>query len=42
MVQIAAEQDPEKVLELAKQLNKMLEEKERRLGILSNLDPEPL
>ena len=31
---IASEQDPDKVLVLAKQLNEMLEEKERRLGIL--------
>ena len=38
--QIASEQDPDKVLELAKQLNQMLEEKERRLGILPKLDSE--
>ena len=38
--QIASEQDPEKVLELAKQLNQTLEEKERRLGLLPKLDPE--
>jgi hypothetical protein len=31
---IVKEQDPERLLELVKQLNAMLEEKERRLGIL--------
>jgi hypothetical protein len=32
--QVANEQDPDKVLELVKKLNEMLEEKEKRLGIL--------
>jgi hypothetical protein len=32
--QIAVEQDPKKLLELAKELNDLLEAKERRLGIL--------
>jgi hypothetical protein len=30
----AEEQDPQKLLELVKQINDLLEEKERRLGIL--------
>ena len=32
--QAAAEQDGEKLLELVKQINELLEEKERRLGVL--------
>lgn len=32
---VAKEQDADKVLDLVKKLNAMLEEKERRLGILS-------
>ena len=31
--QVANEQDPDKVLELAKKINAMLEEKEKRLGV---------
>jgi len=31
--QAAVEQDPKKLLELAKEINDLLEEKERRLGI---------
>jgi HAMP domain-containing protein len=37
---IASEQDPEEVLALAKQLNEMLKEKERQLGILPDREPE--
>ena len=37
--QVANEQDTGKVLELIKKLNTLLEEKERRLGILPR--PEP-
>jgi hypothetical protein len=36
--QAAVEQDPEKLLVLVKEINDLLEEKERRLGILP---PEP-
>ncbi len=32
--QAANEQDPNKLLELVKQINDLLEEKERRLGVL--------
>jgi hypothetical protein len=32
--QVASEQDPDRVLELAKEINELLEQKERRLGIL--------
>jgi hypothetical protein len=32
--QAASEQDGEKLLELVKQINELLEEKERRLGVL--------
>jgi hypothetical protein len=39
--EVAKEQDPEKVLELVKKLNTMLEEKEKRLGILPKLDSKP-
>jgi hypothetical protein len=35
--QAATEQDPHKLMELVKEINQLLEEKERRLGIL----PEP-
>ena len=38
--QVAHEQDPDKVLELVKKLNEMLEEKERRLGILPKSESE--
>jgi hypothetical protein len=31
--QAAVEQDPQRLLELAKEINDLLEEKERRLGI---------
>jgi hypothetical protein len=37
--QAAVEQDPKRLLELVKELNDLLEEKERRLGILPT---EPL
>jgi len=37
---IATEQDPDEVLALAKQLNVMLKEKERRLGILPSGETE--
>jgi hypothetical protein len=37
---IASEQDPDVVLALAKQLNEMLQEKERRLGILPHGESE--
>jgi hypothetical protein len=37
--QVANEQDPNKVLELVKKLNAMLEEKEQRLGILPKKAP---
>jgi hypothetical protein len=33
--QASVEQDPQKLLELAQQINDLLEEKERRLGIAS-------
>jgi len=32
--QAATEQDPHKLMELVKEINQLLEEKERRLGIL--------
>jgi len=32
--QAAVEQDPEKLMELVREINDLLEEKERRLGIL--------
>ena len=37
---IENEQDPDAVLALAKQLNEMLIEKERRLGILPDAEPK--
>lgn len=36
--QAAVEQDPEKLLELVRQINDLLEQKERRLGILPTKD----
>jgi hypothetical protein len=39
--QVASEQDPKKVLELVEQINKLLEEKERRLGILPHKHSKP-
>jgi len=36
--QAAVEQDPKKLIELVQQINALLEEKERRLGILP---PQP-
>ena len=32
--QAAMEQDPEKLMELVREINSLLEEKERRLGVL--------
>jgi len=38
--QAAVEQDPKKLLDLVSEINKLLEQKERRLGILpENTDP---
>ena len=31
--QVAVEQDPDKVLELVKEINELLQQKERRIGI---------
>jgi hypothetical protein len=36
--QAAVEQDPKKLIDLVRELNDLLEEKERRLGILPPLD----
>ena len=36
--QAASEQDPVKLMELIKQINELLEDKERRLGILPKRD----
>jgi len=37
--QAAVEQDPKKLIELVQQINALLEEKERRLGILPPKQP---
>ena len=34
--QAAVEQDPKKLMELVKEINELLEQKERRLGIISD------
>jgi hypothetical protein len=39
--QAANEQDPNKLVELVKQINDLLEEKERRLGILPSKPDRP-
>jgi hypothetical protein len=39
--QAATEQDGQKLLELVKQINDLLEEKERRLGVLPPVPKEP-
>lgn len=38
---VANEQDPETVLKLVEQINNLLEEKERRLGILRPKSDKP-
>jgi len=35
----ASEQDPQKLIELVKQINQLLEEKERRLGVSTPMPP---
>jgi hypothetical protein len=39
--QAAVEQDPEKLMELVREINNLLEEKERRLGIMPPLGVTP-
>ena len=39
--QAAVEQDPARMLELVKEINDLLEEKERRLGIFPPEQPNP-